>query len=88
MLNWLASKEGKAKAANTTRNLRNLAGAKVIDSHTVEISSKKPDPLLPQTLGVIKVLDFDTVQDVGWEALGKNPNGTGPLKCLNGIILK
>ena len=80
MLNWLASKEGKAKAANTTRNLRNLAGARVIDSHTVEISSKKPDPLLPQTLGVIKVLDFNTVQDVGWEALGKNPNGTGPFQ--------
>lgn len=82
MLTWLASKEGKAKAASTTRNLRNLAGAKQIDDYTVEISSKKPDPLIPQTLGVIKVLDWETVQDVGWEALGKNPNGTGPFEVV------
>jgi len=83
VINWLVSDEGLAKAAGITRNTRNVAGAKVIDSHTVEISTKKPDPLLPSTLGVIKVLDWQHMQDVTYEGLGKNPNGTGPYKTVS-----
>ncbi len=82
ILNWLASKEGAVAASNTTRNTRNLAGARVIDDLTVEVSSKAPDPLMPSLLGVIKVLDWQHMQDVTFEGLGKNPNGTGPYKTV------
>ncbi|MDA0367171.1 MAG: ABC transporter substrate-binding protein [Proteobacteria bacterium] len=83
VINWLASPDGIAKAASITRNTRNVASARVIDDHTVEISTKKPDPLLPSTLGVIKVLDWQHLQDVTFEGLGKNPNGTGPYKTVS-----
>ena len=83
MLAWLATDEGKKKASSTTRNLRNLAGARQIDEYTVEVSTKKPDPLVPSTLGVIKVLDWETFQDVGWQGLGTNPIGTGPFEVVS-----
>jgi peptide/nickel transport system substrate-binding protein len=83
MINWLASEEGLAKAANITRNTRNIVGARKIDDYTVEISTKAPDPLLPSTLGVIKVLDWQHMQDVTFEGVGTNPNGTGPYKSVS-----
>lgn len=82
ILNWLTTKEGAVAASNTTRNTRNLAGARVIDDLTVEVSSKTPDPLMPSLLGVIKVLDWQHMQDVGFEGIGRNPNGTGPYKTV------
>lgn len=78
LLNWLASDEGKAKAASVARNTRNLAGARVMDALTVEVSTKTPDPLLPSTLGIIKLVDWQHMQDVTFEGLGKDPIGTGP----------
>jgi peptide/nickel transport system substrate-binding protein len=83
LLTWLASDEGRAKAAGIARNLRNFAGARVIDEMTVEVSSKTPDPLLPAILGVIKILDWQHTQDVGFENVGTNPNGTGPYRSLS-----
>ena len=83
LLNWLASDEGKAQAPSTTRNLRNLAGARAIDDMTVEVSSKSPDPLLPAILGVIKLLDWQHTMDIGFENVGTNPNGTGPYKVTS-----
>ncbi len=83
IINWLGSEEGLAKAASITRNTRNIVGAKAIDDYTVEITTKAPDPLLPSTLGVIKVLDWQHLQDVTFEGLGKNPNGTGPYKSVS-----
>ena len=83
LLNWLTTDEGKAQAASTTRNLRNLAGARVIDDLTVEVSTKSPDPLLPSILGVIKVLDWQHTMDVAFENVGTNPNGTGPYKVIS-----
>ncbi|MDC0074144.1 ABC transporter substrate-binding protein [Alphaproteobacteria bacterium] len=83
LINWLASDEGKVKAANTVRNLRNLKGAEVIDDYTLIVQSKKPDPLLPSLLGIIKQLDWEHVQDVTFDAVGKNPNGTGPYSTVS-----
>ncbi len=92
IINWLVTKEGIAKAPGISRNTRNIASARVIDDHTVEISTEKPDPLLPSTLGVIKVLDWQHMQDVSYEGLGKNPNGTGSYKTVewtnDGVVME
>ena len=83
MLNWLTTDIGKVEASNITRNTRNLAGARIIDDLTVEVSTKTPDPLLPSTLGIIKLVDWEHHQDVSFEGLGKNAVGTGPYKVTN-----
>ncbi len=83
MLNWLASDVGKVAASGVARNTQRLVGGEVIDDLTVRVISDRPDPLMPAILGVIKVIDWEHMQDVTFEGYGKNPNGTGPYKTLS-----
>lgn len=80
LVNWMNTEEGIAKAVNTMRNMRNISGARVIDPLTVEIQTKKPDPLVPSLIGVMKVVNFKHMEDVGFDGYGPNPIGTGPFR--------
>ena len=83
LVNWMNTKEGIAKAVNTMRNMRNIKGARVVDDLTVEIQTKTPDPLVPSLIGVMKVINFKHMEDVGFEGYGPNPTGTGPYRPVN-----
>ena len=62
------------------RNMRNIKGARVVDPLTVEIQTKSPDPLVPSLIGVMKVVNFKHMEDVGFDGYGPNPIGTGPFR--------
>jgi peptide/nickel transport system substrate-binding protein len=52
----------------------------VVDTNTVELTTKRPDPLVPATVGIIRVLNMKHFADVGNDGYGRDPIGTGPFK--------
>jgi peptide/nickel transport system substrate-binding protein len=57
-----------------------LAGVEVVDKYTVNISTKGPFPVLPVGLVWGWMLPPKYVQEMGNEAFGQTPIGTGPFK--------
>ena len=51
---------------------------KALDSHTLEIKTDKPEPLLPTLMGILAICSPNTPLD----KLTRNPIGTGPYKFV------
>jgi peptide/nickel transport system substrate-binding protein len=81
LINWLNTDEGAAKGRSTLSNTRNIKSARAIDATTVELTTKRPDPLVPATVGIIRVLNMKHFADVGNDGYGRAPIGTGPFKA-------
>lgn len=83
LINWLNTDEGKAKGINTLRNMSNIIAARVIDDATLEVSTKTPDPMVPQLLGGLYVVNMKLFNDVGYDGITTNPIGTGAYKSVS-----
>lgn len=81
LITWLNTEEGAAKGRSTLSNTRNIASARAIDATTVEFTTKRPDPLIPATVGIIRVLNMKHFADVGNDGYGRDPIGTGSFKA-------
>jgi len=55
---------------------------KPVDSHTVDIVTKSPTPILPQTLAFLYAFPPKYFKEVGADAFGQKPVGTGPYKFV------
>jgi peptide/nickel transport system substrate-binding protein len=57
-----------------------------IDDFTVNVRTKRPDPILParlaQTFGA-QIVPAQYTQKAGWAGLGKSPVGTGPYRLVS-----
>ncbi|NKB44599.1 MAG: hypothetical protein GKS03_10015 [Alphaproteobacteria bacterium] len=67
-----------AKSETVARMLRFLESARVLDSHTVEITTNRPTPLLPRFLPQLYIVEPDYFADVGLEVFAQAPIATGP----------
>lgn len=56
-----------------------------VDDYRVRFTTKKPFPYLPDLLTAIFVVPHSYVTEVGWEAFGKKPVGTGPFKFVEWV---
>ncbi|MBT4739835.1 MAG: ABC transporter substrate-binding protein [Rhodospirillaceae bacterium] len=61
------------------RDFRFLSGATVVDSHTVDIVTKVPVPMLPRYASVLLIVEPGAWQSMGVEKFSLTPVGTGPL---------
>ena len=72
-------------------NLADLAGARVIDDLTVEITTKRPNLFFPRLMSELKIVE-PSQWALGRDAFALNPVGTGPFEVTsfsaNGIKLK
>lgn len=82
LINWLNTKEGKAKGINTLRNMSNIIAARVIDDETFEVTTKTPDPMVPPLLGGLYVVNMKVFNDLGYDGIANNPVGNGPYKSI------
>lgn len=80
LINWLNTEEGAAQGRQTLSNIRSIASARAISERTVEVTTKAPDPLIPSTVGVIRLLNMKHFADVGFDGYARDPVGTGPFK--------
>lgn len=55
---------------------------KAVDSHTVDVVTKSPTPILPQTLGFLYAYPPKYFKEVGADTFGQKPIGTGPYKFV------
>ncbi len=69
-----------AASQSVGRDIDFIAGARVIDDLTVEITTKTPDILLPRYLSGINIVAPKHFLKVGVEGLAQEPIGTGPFK--------
>ncbi|MBL8630092.1 MAG: ABC transporter substrate-binding protein, partial [Rhodospirillaceae bacterium] len=60
------------------RDMPFLAGAKAIDKHTVEITTKVPIPYFPRYAAVLLIVEPEQWQKLGATAFSEKPVGTGP----------
>lgn len=67
-------------ATNLVRHslLPTVAGARIVDSHTIEITTSAPDPLLPRRLAQFYPLPPAYFAEVGPRGFARKPVGTGP----------
>jgi peptide/nickel transport system substrate-binding protein len=67
-------------AGNLVRHslLPTVSGARVIDDHTIEITTYSPDPLLPRRLAQFYPLPPKYFAEVGPRGFARAPVGTGP----------
>jgi peptide/nickel transport system substrate-binding protein len=76
IVDYMISEEGKS--LSVARDLESLAGASVVDSHTVEIRSRYPNIIMPATLGSMRIVAPGQWSRLGPEGFGRAPVGTGP----------
>jgi peptide/nickel transport system substrate-binding protein len=80
-INYLLSPE--ARGDTTTQELSSLAGVRVIDDLTVEISTNAPNPVLPSELSALRIIAPEHWKKVGPDGYRMNPVGTGPFQVAN-----
>lgn len=58
--------------------LPTVSGARIVDSHTIDITTYDPDPLLPRRLSQFYPLPPEYFAEVGPRGFARQPVGTGP----------
>ena len=64
-------------------NFLELAGAKVVDPLTVEITTKKPNPIFDRWTAMFRIMDADYFRDVGNDGFTNAPIGTGAFRVTS-----
>lgn len=79
-VDYLRSPAGETQPV--ARDLSIIAGARVIDDRTVELTTSAPDPLLPRKLSLFRVVAPKQWLELGPAAFAQNPAGTGPYRMV------
>jgi peptide/nickel transport system substrate-binding protein len=72
---WLQSKEGKRSLMGG--ELRGIDHVVAVDPFTVDVVTKKPDPILPKRMTAVMMVEPDTWKALGPERFQTAPVGTG-----------
>jgi len=82
LLNDKAPQYDPRQSAQGRSRIPSVAGYKVVDALTVEITTKTPDATLPYQIAWIMMSSPAQWEKLGksWEAFAKAPSGTGPWK--------
>ena len=80
VVEWLRSPEGRRTVVGN--ELRSLAGAVVVDSHTVEIVSIAPDAILPQRMSAVMMVPPQAWRRLGPDGFAVDPHGTGSFQVI------
>ena len=77
-LEFLTTQAGRATPVGS--ELTNLAGVRKVDDLTVEVKTTGPDPVLPNRLTLVSIVEPNLWRSGGAEGYAANPIGTGPYK--------
>lgn len=77
-IRWLISPVGRATVVGN--ELRGVSDVEVVDELTVLIRTKAPDPILPQRLTAVFLVEPDTWTRLGPDGFADAPVGTGPFQ--------
>lgn len=77
---WLQSDEGKAKGPSISVRTRGIASMRAVSPTTLEITTAKPNPILPNEMAVMMIAAPQALKDMGIDQFAKTPVGTGSYK--------
>lgn len=77
-INYLASEDSLQESLR--RELPVFERAVVVDSHTVDITTKDSDPLLMRSLTILPMVEPEQWQRLGRDGFAREPIGTGPFQ--------
>jgi peptide/nickel transport system substrate-binding protein len=72
---YLTTEEGRASSVGG--EVRNIVGAEKVDDMTVDIVTDGPDPVLPNKLGLVFIVEPGAWAELGPEGFAQEPVGTG-----------
>lgn len=76
VFDWLLGDAGRFTPVGN--ELRDLAEVSVLDSHELLIRTRLPDPILPNRLAMVMMVEPNEWRNLGPKAFGQMPVGTGP----------
>ena len=77
-MRWLTGPTGRATVVGN--ELRNVSDVEIVDERTVLIRTRAPDPILPQRLTALFLVEPDTWARLGPDGFADAPVGTGPFQ--------
>jgi len=80
-LDYLNSAAGQREPIG--RELADITAARIVDTLTLDITTKTPDPLLPYRLSLLAIPEPAAWAALGREAFAKSPIGSGPYVLEN-----
>jgi peptide/nickel transport system substrate-binding protein len=81
VFDWLASDEGRATiVGNELRGVRNVIAE---ESHTLKIITEQPDPILPNRLTMVMIVDMAAWLETGRSGFTRSPHGTGSYQLID-----
>lgn len=78
---YLASDEGRRTIIGSEN--RGITGTRVISPLELEITTERPDPVLPRRLAAVMMVDAQAVKSMGMDAFARQPVGTGAFTMTN-----
>lgn len=57
-----------------------IESARALDSTTLQVVTRVPDPLLSKRMSLMRIVDFDRWQEIGPDVYAQEPIGTGPYR--------
>ena len=79
-IHYFTTDEGRS--TNAARQVKYLASARAIDENTVEVKTKKPNPIFYSQAAIIRVVE-PTAWSEGIETFARNPVGTGAFRVTD-----
>ena len=64
-------------------NLQSIGGVRAVDPLTVEVTTSTPDPILPQRLSLLMIVEPSAWHELGPVGFGLNPVGTGSYTLID-----
>lgn len=80
LFDYFLTDEGKVGGVISTMD---LASHRIVDNQTIELVTKKPDPLLMAKFGAMYLADMKAFTTMGIAAFSNNPVGSGPYKVTS-----
>lgn len=80
VVDWLRSEEGRRTVIGN--ELRGLTGAVAVDRYTVELTTARPDAILPNRMSAVLMVPREAWAMLGPDGFALAPHGTGPFRVV------
>ncbi len=77
----LQSADQQKYGASVYGSLKHIVDATAVDDLTVDVKTSRPEPILPNVIAALRIVDPVAWADLGRVEFGKAPSGTGPFQA-------
>ena len=75
--------EERSAAYSVVQQLAHISHIEILDSHTIDIFSSRPNPFMPQLMSIFYIVEPEQWKELGSSGFAHEPVGTGPFRVTN-----